>query len=285
VLFKTHEDVNPEVFTEALKTKKQVFRYEPYDYFAISIQTNDGEILLDPNREFEIGNAGLNRGFGMGNNQNQNFNNQNNRGNGMFGLNGINGMNLLPISRNSQPPNTYMINSDGSVNLPLIGKVTLTGLSLPEADSVLTERFSKFYVDPYVKSQYLNKRITMIGAMGTRVLPLYDEKLTIIEALSTTGDFQTAGKIKRVRLVRDQSVKLIDLSDVNDIPYMNLYVLPNDILYLEPRRRGIVNEFVESIRTFTVFTSISASLVTTYLLYRQLVSDSNPNNQQNSTAQ
>lgn len=248
ILFDTDQTVNGDVFRNSYESATSNYKIQVNDLLAISVFTNNGERLIDPNQEFEVGDTPFERNV-MNNNQN------------MIQI-GVNTLRDLRLSSNNATPISYLIDQKGDANLPMVGKVALTGLTLGEAETKLKELFSQFYEEPFVVAQYLNKRVVLMGALGDQVIPLRSENMTLLEILSIAGNVQTNSKINNIRLIRgpwdNPSIKVIDLTSINNLKDANIIIQPNDIIYVEPRRR--IDR--ESIQDFNVLFAPLTTLIT-----------------------
>lgn len=144
-------------------------------------------------------------------------------------------------------PLEYWVDKNGEVDLPVIGKINLEGLTLEDAAVFLEEAYSTFYPDPYVVVNYTNKRVYILGPTGTQqqgqVIPLTSEELTITEVLAIAGGISEKGNASNIRLLRKDQVMLIDLSTFEGFNEKNVVVMPGDIIYIEPVRRPF-SEFI-----------------------------------------
>jgi len=248
ILFDTDQTINGDVFRNSYESAAANYKIQVNDLLAISVFTNNGERLIDPNQEFEVGDTPLERNVMM--------NNQN-----MIQV-GINSLRDLRLASNNATPISYLIDQKGDTNLPMVGKVALSGLTLGEAENKLKDLFSQFYEEPFVVAQYLNKRVVLMGALGDQVIPLRSENMTLLEILSIAGNVQTNSKINNIRLIRgpwdNPSIKVIDLTSINNLKDANIIIQPNDIIYVEPRRR--IDR--ESIQDFNVLFAPLTTLIT-----------------------
>ncbi|UZR92443.1 polysaccharide biosynthesis/export family protein [Chondrinema litorale] len=262
ILFKTESSVNEDVFKHSFESITANYKIQVNDRIAVSVFTNKGERLVDPNHEFNIGSAPVERatGSGMSGNQSQMQNN-------------TNSLRELAISSNNMSPTSYLIEQNGTVNLPMVGEIKLEGLTLKEADNLLAEKYTAFYEAPFVVTQYQNKRIVLMGALGDQVIPLRNENMTLLEVLSLAGDVQARSKPSNIRLIRGPwdapSVKIINLTSISNIKDANIIVEPNDIIYVEPRRR-IDRETIQDFNIiFTPITTLVTLSVTMLLLIKE----------------
>jgi polysaccharide export outer membrane protein len=157
-----------------------------------------------------------------------------------------------------------VIESDGTIKLPLIGRVKLQGMTVREAEQFLETRFSEFYVGPFITVKVTNKRVAIFpGTGGTgRVVLITNNNTTVFEALALAGGITEDGKAYKIKLVRKASPKpkvyLIDLSTIDGLKQGNTVVQANDIIYVEPRNR-VAQRLTSEILPYT-------TLLTTFVL-------------------
>ena len=181
-----------------------------------------------------------------------------------------NGENLLdPISgpggstqQVAQMGKTYLVEFDGMVNLPLIKRVKISGLTLREAESLLEEKFNFYYNKPYVQIKVTNNRVIIFpGGLGgtAQVLRLENTNTTLFEALARAGGIAD-GKAYRIKLIRgnlnDRKVYLIDLSKLSGLKDADIVLMANDIIYVEPVYRvpqTILAQFTPYMALVTTF--------------------------------
>lgn len=160
----------------------------------------------------------------------------------------------------------FLVESDGSVKLPLVGAKKVQGLTVREAEKFLEEQYSEFYVKPYVNIKVVNKRVIVFpGNSGdARVIPLFNNNTTIIEAIAQAGGITQDGKAYKVKLIRTTNtpnqtkpdVYLMDLSRIEGLVAGNSKVQANDIIYVEPRYRVARTLVGELTPIITLLTSL-----------------------------
>jgi polysaccharide biosynthesis/export protein len=165
---------------------------------------------------------------------------------------------------------SYVIEFDGKVKMPLLGRIQLAGLTLREAEKYLENEFTSFYNHPYVQLRVTNNRVIVFpgGRGGTSsVVYLENTNTTIFEALAMSGGIAD-GKASRVKLIRgnlnDPQVFLIDLSTLEGVRNANMILQANDIIYVEPRHRA-PQRIMENVAPY--LSLLSASLIV-YSLFR-----------------
>jgi polysaccharide export outer membrane protein len=162
---------------------------------------------------------------------------------------------------------TYSVDVDGFVELPTIGRVKLSGMSISEAQTFLEEKYAFQFKNPFCMLRVINKRVLVFnGDGGTgRVIPLVNQNVSLVEALAEAGglaDRANASRIKLFRKVNEkQEVYQIDLSTIEGIKYGSFAVQSGDIIYVEPVPRR-ANELLKEAQPFFTATT------TFFLLYR-----------------
>jgi polysaccharide export outer membrane protein len=147
----------------------------------------------------------------------------------------------------------YLVEFDGYAKLPILGRISMKGLTIREAENMLEEKYAAFYNKPFVMLNVINKRIIVFpGASGVvggggsggssggsaRVINLVNNNTTLLEALALAGGIQVTGKSKKIKLIRgdlkNPNVYLIDLSTIDGIKKADIIMQNGDIIYVEP---------------------------------------------------
>jgi len=151
---------------------------------------------------------------------------------------------------------------DGTARLPMIGSLELAGLSIIEAEKLMEEKYSRFYINPYINLKITNKRIIVFpGEAGAaKVLPINNNNTTIMEALAMAGGISNDGKAYKIKLIRntpglDPKVYLMDLSKIDGLMMANSQVQAYDIIYVETRYRPLRTLSSEAAPILTMLTS------------------------------
>lgn len=146
---------------------------------------------------------------------------------------------------------TYRVEHDGVVKLPILGRIPISGMTLREAEALLEEKYSAYYVKPFVLLSVQNRKVFLFpGADGAaRSIPLSDENVTLVQALAYAGGITNNGKAYRIKLIRgdpkNPQVYLFDLSTIEGFKQSGIPLQSNDIIYVEPVSRygkGLIAE-------------------------------------------
>jgi len=137
--------------------------------------------------------------------------------------------------------NGYLVDNDGTIELPVLGKVAVTGHTTAEVRDNLRQKLSEYLKEPTVNVRNLNFRISVMGEVSRPSLfTIPNERITLLEALSLAGDVTIYGRRENVLVIREENGQRtfgrIDLTsrDVFRSPYY--YLHPNDVVYVEPGR-------------------------------------------------
>lgn len=133
----------------------------------------------------------------------------------------------------------YLVDKNGSVNFPVLGKTVLAGLTREEAVDKMTKDLLRFVKDPIVNIRFQNFKITVIGEVqnpSTYIIP--NEKINVLEALGLAGDMTVYGNRKNVLIVREKdgghSNARLNLNQKDLFTSSYFYLQQNDIVYVEP---------------------------------------------------
>lgn len=144
----------------------------------------------------------------------------------------------------AQRTQTYIVDVEGNIEFPVLGKVNLGGLSKEDAIKHIKDLLKDHVKDAVVNLRILNYKISVLGEVknpGTFSIP--SERVTILEALGKAGDLTIYGKRKNVLLIREEngvkSTYRIDLTKTDFINSPYYYLAQNDVLYVEPNKTKV----------------------------------------------
>ena len=136
---------------------------------------------------------------------------------------------------------TYLIDEEGYITFPTLGKIFVQGNTTREVKLKLEEELSTLlhelpgYSTISVEVNIVNRSYSIIGAQSGRYM-INKEKMTIFEALAQAGDLAEFNSRKEIKLVREKNgVTTIKTFDVRSKEIVNsefYYIEPNDIIYI-----------------------------------------------------
>lgn len=163
----------------------------------------------------------------------------------------------------------YLVDSNGYINLPLIGPVEVSGLRIDDLEVLLQHKISKYVKDAIVDVRLTNFKVTVLGDVGRPgTFTVNDNRFTLLQALSRAGDIQLTAKRKNVLILRDvngvQQSTRVDLTS-SDFIYSPYYFLKqNDTVIVEPNNAKIQSAGIQ--RNVGVWLSITSLLLTTFVI-------------------
>jgi polysaccharide export outer membrane protein len=166
---------------------------------------------------------------------------------------------------------SYLVEKDSMVNMPVIGRVKLGGLTLKEAEAFLVKQYAVYYVQPFVQLNVINRRVLIFpGSLNgeAKVLYLTNAHTTLLEAIAQAGGIG-GGKANKVKLIRgnlkNPDVYLFDLSTIDGVKKADVVLQANDIIYIESRSRVMIR-FAESLAPYITLLSAVVLAVTFFRL-------------------
>lgn len=163
----------------------------------------------------------------------------------------------------------YLIDSNGEIDFPVIGKVKIAGLSPEETRVLLRDKLSVYLKDPIINIRLRNFTVTVLGEVNRPgTYAVNGERITILEALGFAGDLTIKGQRKNVLVLRDfDGTKVytkIDLTDKDVLSSPVYYLTQNDVVYVEPNKSAVASSALDS-RT-TIGISIASLLITSTII-------------------
>ncbi|MBD0293659.1 MAG: polysaccharide biosynthesis/export family protein [Flavisolibacter sp.] len=135
----------------------------------------------------------------------------------------------------------YLVDVNGNIDVPRMGKIHAEGMTKSELEGVIKEKLRGQLNQPGAVVRFLNFRITVLGEVGNPgVLNVPTERLTILEAVGMSGGVTQFGKIKEVKILRENNGKrqmgTLDLTSQNifQSPYYQLQ--QNDVILVDQNR-------------------------------------------------
>ena len=169
----------------------------------------------------------------------------------------------------------YLVDNDGNINFPVIGKLHVLGLTKTQCQDLIRNKVAPYLAEsenPVVTVTMASYRVTITGEVNKPgVVPVSTEKMSIVEALAQAGDLTIYGKRNNIMLIRENAdgqkeAHRLNLNDANLINSPYYYLQQNDIIYVEPNRVRAQNSAIGSSTTIWfsfvgIVTSVASLLV------------------------
>ena len=164
--------------------------------------------------------------------------------------------------------NTYLIDQEGMIDLPYIGKVKLNGLTLSQAQNILIEIIKEFYQNPDLQiniQEFNSSKVYIVGAVRNQKTIKLDQKpIKIIEA-AIEANFNPSAQDKlfgtKGFLRRDNKVYKINLANAfsGTDDKENFYLKKDDVIFID-RNSDAIHVFGEVSKPGVYFPNIGYSL-------------------------
>ncbi len=134
----------------------------------------------------------------------------------------------------------YKVEFDGMVNFPIIDRIKLGGLTIREAESLLEEEFSKYYVKPFVLLKITNRKVMVFnGSDGNaRVVSLMDDNTDLLRVIAQSGGITSMGRAYDIKVIRGEfekpKVYHFNLRTIEGLKSADFMMQSNDIVYVTP---------------------------------------------------
>ncbi|MEM6846398.1 MAG: polysaccharide biosynthesis/export family protein [Bacteroidota bacterium] len=165
--------------------------------------------------------------------------------------------------------NGYIVSEAGVIELPLLGEVQVAGLTTEQIKNKIDKGLEEYLKFASVSVKLVNFRVTILGEVGNPgVQYVYEQKYTLLQAISQAGNVSSFGDARHVKLVRENGDKIqtihLDITDPEIVSSEYFFLQPNDILYVEPTRARAFRLNIV-VPTF-IFSAISFGLALVNLL-------------------
>ncbi|MDZ7608173.1 MAG: polysaccharide biosynthesis/export family protein [Cyclobacteriaceae bacterium] len=137
----------------------------------------------------------------------------------------------------------YLIDKNGEIEFPVVGKLKFAGLNIYEAEEKVRVIAEEYLEEPVVKVRLLNFRYTVVGEIASRgrTVNTYNNRLSMMEAIGLAGGMGELADLQNVKVVRQvenkASVYYVNLLDEKFIESPYYYVHPNDIIVVPPLKQ------------------------------------------------
>jgi len=112
------------------------------------------------------------------------------------------------------------ISAESTITLPMIGTISVAGLSVRQAEQKIRDLYDKDYlVNPGVSVnvlKYSDRSVNVVGSIKNagRVQFPPEKGLTILEAISLAGGHDRLADLKRVKLTRKNETSVVNVDDI-----------------------------------------------------------------------
>jgi len=157
----------------------------------------------------------------------------------------------------------YLVDEDGNINFPFVGKINVVDLTTADAADKIQKALSDYVPQTSIIVKYVDNQVTVMGEVQRQgIYSFTQDKLNIYEALGLGGGITRYGDRKKVILIRNEEGKVLhyrlDLSDSKIANRSYYYVLPNDVIVVEPLKA--ISTSYSNITYTTILSTISTAI-------------------------
>ncbi len=133
----------------------------------------------------------------------------------------------------------YIVDSDGNIDFPIVGRIKVAGMTITTAKNLLNDKLQVYLKQAVINVRFLNLRVTVMGEVkkpGT--IKFSSKRLTVLEAIGEAGDLTDYANRDSVLIIREKdgkrSTARLNLQDRNILSSPYFYLEQHDVVYIAP---------------------------------------------------
>ena len=167
----------------------------------------------------------------------------------------------------------YGVNSEGTIDFPVLGRIAVGGLTLPQVRDTIERQLRIYLREATVSVRFINFRITVLGEVNQPgTFTVSSPRITLLEALGKAGDLSPYANRTNILHIREQNGKRtytrINLQADEIFSSPVYYLQQNDIIYVEPNRAKIAAVADPATRAITYATGALSVITLLIALFR-----------------
>ncbi len=171
--------------------------------------------------------------------------------------------------QNAEGPLTgYLVDENGNIDFIKLGAIHVEGMTRKELKMELEKDLVPYLAQTVVAVGFLNRHVTMMGAVSPQVLPMPNDNMTIFDALAASGDIGAKGRTDNVLVIREKDnskeFKRLNLTDKSIFYSPYFYMQPNDIIYVEPVK-------IKTDNTTRIISYVTAGISFVLILFDRII--------------
>jgi polysaccharide export outer membrane protein len=148
------------------------------------------------------------------------------------------------VNENQDGIKTYLIDTKGEIEFPVIGRIKLAGLTRTQAIDKLTEKIKPYITNPTINLRILNYKISVLGEVNKAGnYTINSERITLLEAIANAGDLTIYGRRDNILIIREKDdKKTYNRIDITKSDFINsdfYYLTQNDVVIVEPNKTRV----------------------------------------------
>lgn len=164
----------------------------------------------------------------------------------------------------------YLVDTDGNIQFPVLGKIAVVGKTRGELEEDLNTEIKEYVRDAVVQVRIVNFKVTVMGEVSNEgVIQIPDERVTIPELLSMAGGITYNGQRENILVIRDvngkKSFGRVDITEADVFRNPYYFLKQNDLVYVEPTYRQVKS--AGFITSYTGLLSLASTVVSLFLIF------------------
>lgn len=150
---------------------------------------------------------------------------------------------------------TYQVEDDGTVALPVIGHIPVAGLTRAEAAKKIEDIYRKDLLkDPIIDLKIVNLKVTLLGEVKLQGnFPLIKDQTNLVELIGEAGGLTDRANEKNIKIIRgdpkNPQITIVDLSKTQTLADPRIILQNNDIIYIAQNKRAVKNDQLQNVTT------------------------------------
>jgi len=168
----------------------------------------------------------------------------------------------------------FTLDDSGNVSLPIIGKISLEGQNIFEANETVQNKFDQYLSNVYTTVRLGGLRYSVLGEVRRPgKFMVLQNRMTLFEALANAGDLTELANRSEVTVMRQYPdgtrIHKVDLLNENVISSPFYYIQPNDVIYVEPLPIRALGTGTTGFQTLvSVMSLLSSTILIVYYISR-----------------
>jgi polysaccharide biosynthesis/export protein len=161
----------------------------------------------------------------------------------------------------------YLVDEAGNIDFPFVGKINVGSLSVTDAATKIQTALNEYVPNTTISVKFIDNQVSILGEVQQQgVHSFTQDKLNIYEALALGGGLTRYGNRKNVILIRQEGDKImhhkLDLSDSKIASKDFYYILPNDVIVVEPLKS--ISTSYSNVTFTTILTAVTTLIAVLY---------------------
>lgn len=153
---------------------------------------------------------------------------------------------LKTVNEDNTFDNGYLVDSEGYIEFPVLGRLKVVGLSIDEIETMISNKIkaANYINDAWVKVNLLNFKIMVMGELASnQIISVPDGKITVLEAVIKSGGLTANSNASNVMVIREHNgtrkMIVVDFEKYNVFNSEAYHLQQNDIVYISAKYKSV----------------------------------------------